>query len=338
MWRSDFFPRKLSFTREGRVVVVMSIGLGFAAINTGNNLIYVVFGLSLGFILISGFLSETNIRRITPSRMPYFRAGAGRAVPFLLSAGNGGRRMSSFGIEVWPLFEGDDVKTEPAVFTEVEPGASVDGPASVTFPRRGEYPIRGMVVSTEFPFSFFRKSAVIPANGSVIVHPAVHALREVRIPAGAEGEEESLPRPGRGYEFFGVRDFRSGDNPRHISHRLSAARGRTVVREFEQTGNRMVFIALVNIDPGGDDGQARAEFAIEKAASVAVHLIAQGRVVGLASCSGVVTAGTGQAQSVRILDHLATLPVLELNPPGEEMQIRSLLADENPRGVIWIRP
>lgn len=338
MWRSDFFPRKLSFTREGRIIVVISIGLGFAAINTGNNLIYVVFGLSLGLILISGFLSESNIRRIVASRMPVIRAQAARPVSFLLSGRNPNRRMSSFGVEIWPLFEGDDVKTAPAVFTEIPPGAELEGPASVTFPRRGEYRLHGIVVSTEFPFSFFRKSAVVQGPGSVIVHPAIHPLREVRVPVGADGEEESLPRPGRGYEFFGVRDFRVGDNPRHISHRLSAARGQTIVREFEQTGNRMVFIAVVNIDPGGADGEARAEFAIEKAASVAAHLIEQGRVVGLASCSGLVTPGSGPAQADRILDHLAVMPVLELNPPGEEMQIRSLLADENPGGVIWIRP
>jgi len=338
MWRSNFFPRKLSFTREGRIIVVISTGLGFAAVNTGNNLIYVVFGLSLGLILISGFLSESNIRRIVPSRMPRLRAQASRPATFLLSANNGNTRRASFGVEIWPLFDGDDVKVEPAVFTELPAGTERDGPASVTFPRRGEYRMHGMVVSTEFPFSFFRKSAVTPAGGSVIVHPVIRELRDVKVPPGSEGEEESLPRPGRGYEFFGVRDFRVGDNPRNISHRLSAARGQTIVREFEQTGNHMVFIALVNSNPGGDDGGARVETAIEKAASVAVHLLGNGRVVGLVTYSGVVAPGSGPAQADRILDHLAVLPVLELNPPGEEIQIRGLVADENPGGVIWIRP
>lgn len=338
MWRSDFFPRKLSFTREGWVIVLISVGLGLAAINTGNNLIYLVFGLSLGLILISGFLSEHNIRRIRPSRMPVFRARAGRPASFMLSCSNGNRRFSSFGIEIWPMFDSTEVKVDPAAFTEILAGTEVEGPATATFVRRGEYPFKGVVISTDFPFSFFRKSAVMPDKGTIVVHPFVHPLREVKVPVGAEGEEESLPRPGRGYEFFGVRDFRTGDNPRHISHRLSAARGQTIVREFEQTGNRMVYIALVNIRPSGSDGLERVEFAIEKAASVAVHLIGEGRVVGLASCSGAVAAGTGPAQADSILDHLATLPVLDMNPPGEEIQIRSVLASENPGGVIWVRP
>lgn len=337
-WKSDFFPRKLSFTREGKVVFFISIGLGLAAVNTGNNLLYLVFGLSLGLIIISGFLSEVNIRSIQTARMPRIRPQAMRPVSFLLSAENTHKHVSSFGLEVWPLFEGDDIKSEPARFLELAPGSVHSGPASVTFPRRGEYKIHGMVASTGFPFSFFRKSAVSLLKETFIVHPRVHPLREIRIPVGAEGEDESLPTAGRGFEFFGVRDFRVGDNPKNISHKLSAGRGELIVREFEQTGNREVIIALLNINPGGEEGLSRAEMAIEKAASVAVHLLQQGRVVGIASSFDLVSPGTGSAQIDRILDYLAVVPILELNPPGEEIPLRATLGSTNPRSVIWIRP
>lgn len=337
-WRSDFFPRKLSFTREGKIVVLISIGLGFAAINTGNNLLYLVFGLSLALILISGFLSEYNIRSVRPLRMPAMRAETGRPVSFLLGAVNGNTRMSSFGIDVWPLFEGDNIVTEPARFLELPPGATVDGPSSVIFGSRGKYNLYGVVVSTAFPFSFFRKSAVTPVAETVIVHPRVHQIKEFDLPVAAEGEDESLPRAGRGFEFFGVRDFRTGDNPRNISHRLSAGRGQLIVREFEQTGNREVTIALVNVDPGDENGLDRAEVAIEIAASIAVHLLARGRVVGLVSSFDVVLPGTGVAQADRILDYLASVPVLEMNSPGEETHVRSILASINPGAVVWVRP
>lgn len=337
-WRSDFFPRKLSFTREGKIVVLISIGLGFAAINTGNNLLYMVFGISLALIMISGFLSEYNIKSVRPSRMPQIRAEAGRPVSFLLGAANGNSRMSSFGIEVWPLFEGEGIVTEPSRFLELPPGASLQAPAAVTFASRGRYSLHGVVVSTSFPFSFFRKSAVTPASDVVTVHPRIHRMDDLRLPAAAEGEDESLPRAGRGFEFFGVRDFRTGDNPKNISHRLSAGKVQMIVREFEQTGNREVTIALVNVDPGGDDGPARAESAIEIAGSIAVHLLGQGRVVGLVSSFDVVSPGTGPAQADRILDYLATVKVMELNSPGEEIHVRSMLAGITPGAVVWVRP
>lgn len=338
LWRSEFFPRKLSFSREGKVVVLISIGLGFAAVNTGNNLLYMVFGLSLALILISGFLSEYNIRSIVPGRMGRLRASAGRPVSFLLGATNGNRRMSSFGIEVWPLVDGDGVQVEPARFLEIGPGAVGESPGSIRFARRGRYGLHGVVVSTSFPFSFFRKSAVAACSDTVVVHPVVHPMSEIELPAAAEGEDDSLPRAGRGFEFFGVRDFRVGDNPRNISHRLSAGRTQLIVREFEQTGNKEVILALVNVDPGGRDGLERAETAVEIAASVAVHLLGRGRVVGLVSSFDAVSPGSGPAQVERILDYLATVPILELNSPGEEMHVRQMLASMNPGAVVWVRP
>ena len=50
-------PRRLRFTREGRIIVLLSVGVGFAAINTGNNLLYLLLGWALSFIIASGVLS-----------------------------------------------------------------------------------------------------------------------------------------------------------------------------------------------------------------------------------------------------------------------------------------
>jgi hypothetical protein len=37
-------PRRLRFTRDGKYFVAISIGIGLAAINTGNNLLYLILG------------------------------------------------------------------------------------------------------------------------------------------------------------------------------------------------------------------------------------------------------------------------------------------------------
>ena len=43
-WRP---PRKLKFTREGKYFLGITLGVGFAAINTGNNLLYLLLGMLL---------------------------------------------------------------------------------------------------------------------------------------------------------------------------------------------------------------------------------------------------------------------------------------------------
>jgi uncharacterized protein (DUF58 family) len=44
------------------------MGVGFAAFNTGNNLMYLVLSLMLGFLVLSGVLSESSLRGIRVRR------------------------------------------------------------------------------------------------------------------------------------------------------------------------------------------------------------------------------------------------------------------------------
>src|SRR6185436_19935940 len=49
-------PRKLKFTREGKYFLGITLGVGFAAINTGNNLLYLLLGMLLSLIVLSGVM------------------------------------------------------------------------------------------------------------------------------------------------------------------------------------------------------------------------------------------------------------------------------------------
>src|SRR5689334_20933575 len=51
--------RPIRFTRFGTFYVLFALAVGAAAINTGNNLLYLILGLLLGLIVVSGFLSDS---------------------------------------------------------------------------------------------------------------------------------------------------------------------------------------------------------------------------------------------------------------------------------------
>ena len=74
--------RQLRFTQEGRYLVLISLGIGFAAINTGNNLLYLMLGMLLSIIIVSGILSEHTLRKLVVRRVLPETAFAGR--PFLV--------------------------------------------------------------------------------------------------------------------------------------------------------------------------------------------------------------------------------------------------------------
>ena len=62
-WR--LWPRRTLWpARDGWWCLGAALGLGFAAINTGNNLLYLLVSMLLGLIIVSGVLSEQSIRRV----------------------------------------------------------------------------------------------------------------------------------------------------------------------------------------------------------------------------------------------------------------------------------
>ena len=61
-------PRKLQPTRAGWCFFALVMGVGFAALNTGNNLLYLVLSLMLSFLILSGAFSESALRGVCVTR------------------------------------------------------------------------------------------------------------------------------------------------------------------------------------------------------------------------------------------------------------------------------
>jgi hypothetical protein len=100
--------------------------------------------------------------------------------------------------------------------------------------RRGRYRLSGLRVSTKFPFGIIQKSREVSDPVDLVVYPALVAVPTALL--------RGLPaRPGQGRDkwrsrngdFFGLRDFRPGDDPRDIHWRTTAKRGVLFVRENE---------------------------------------------------------------------------------------------------------
>src|SRR5229473_86398 len=67
LWRL-FHPRRtIKPTRDGWWCLFVAVGLGVAAINTGNNLLYLLVSALLALIVVSGILSEQSMRGLAPA-------------------------------------------------------------------------------------------------------------------------------------------------------------------------------------------------------------------------------------------------------------------------------
>src|SRR5690242_7719372 len=99
--------RHLRFTREGKVFVFVTFALGFAAVNTGTNLMYLMFGFMLSLIVLSGILSEHVLRKLTIERRLPKRAFAGEPALIELAVKNGKERLVSYSVEIEDQAEGE---------------------------------------------------------------------------------------------------------------------------------------------------------------------------------------------------------------------------------------
>ncbi len=286
-----------------------------SAINTGNNLLYLLLGMLLSMIIASGVLSEMSLRGLQVRRRPPARVHVNQ--PFLMGIElqNGKQRLPSFSIEVEDLVSGSPIDKK-CYFLKLPAGKMQQTSYRHTLLRRGLTEFSGLRLSTRFPFGLFRKSRVIDLSDEILVLPRVVPVANPPRPRGYAFGDEAHGRKGRRGEFHGLREFRDGDDPRDIHWRSSARKGRQMVREYEDEASRRVVLFLDNALAGGDVCNdeiaiAALERAVSLAASLSSDYLERGFSLKLVARGQATGWMKGPAQLLSVLRVLALLPAVE---------------------------
>jgi uncharacterized protein (DUF58 family) len=291
-------PRRLYFTRGGGFFTAGAFAIGLAAINTGDNLLYLLLGGMMGFIAVSGWLSEQVVRGIEVRALPPRAATAGTPTRVGYEVRNRKKWMPSYALEV---VEPDGGRAYAPV---VRAGQAYAVRADRVFERRGVYTLAPVTLATSFPFGLFIKTREVAVGGEVVVWP--RRDRNVREPltggdkARRRGQLAGSAEGARG-EFRGLRGYRPGDDPRDVHWRSTARLGLPLVREYERDVGKTVWLCL---DLRTDD-EREADMAAEIVASLADRAAGRHERFGLVTADIVVGAGQGVAQLERVLDALA---------------------------------
>ena len=308
IWRRLRAWRRIRFTTGGAVFTAGSFAVGFAAVNTGNNLLYLLLGAMLGFIALSGWLSEQALRGLEVRRRTPPGVTVSRTVRISYHVTNRKRRLPT--LAVYLIEEG---LPGDAFIARLDAGESITVRSENHFIRRGIYPLEVLTLSTAFPFGLFTKERDITLPGELIIWP--RADRPVPLPAPPGGSQprysdvSGVTLGARG-EYRGLREYRSGDDPRDIHWRSTARTGKPVVREYDQDAAETIWICLDTRDEPGDP----AEGAVETAASLAGRAFQEGRRFALATPTRHVETGTGSGQLERVLDVLARVDFQQSGP------------------------
>jgi uncharacterized protein (DUF58 family) len=299
LWRRLRAWRRLRFTSGGVAFTLGTLAVGLAAMNTGNNLLYLLLGSMLGFITVSSWLSEQAIVKLRIERRSPRAVTVGHEFRLLYEVTNRKKRLPSFAVEL------SEVGLPGKAFlAHVAPLGHTSVRSVNRFIRRGIYPLGAVTLSTGFPFGLFRKERDIELPGELIVWPRTD--RAVREPSQGAGR---VPRAGpsargaagtRG-EYRSLRDYRVGDDSRDIHWKSSARLRAPVIREYERDGAETRWICL---DVRAEPGEA-AEVAVEVAASLAAGAVAQQNPFALLAGGQLLEPGEGAGQLERALDILA---------------------------------
>jgi uncharacterized protein (DUF58 family) len=342
----DREPRKLSFTREGQIAVVLAVVIGVAAINTGNNLLYLLLGWLLAFIIASGILSEMTMRGLRITRAMPATVIAGEPFLLELTVENLKLNRASYSIEIEDLV-GDVPVDKRCYFLKIPAGKQQRTTYRHTFPRRGLHRIDRARIATKFPFSLFRKSREINAVTEVVVLPPRIAVRPPVFSSQVRGDTQSQ-RLGRRGEFFGLREHRLGDDRRDVHWRSSARTGRLLVREFEDESSRAIVIVLDNglrdevrsadadnmLMPQQQDQMFAFDRAVATAHSLAAMYIEQNWSVELVARGCHIRPGQGRMHFANIGRALATLQAAAIDTPfAASVALRSESVLIVPRGA-----
>jgi uncharacterized protein (DUF58 family) len=291
--------RRVSFTVGGLVFTLGTFAVGFAAMNTGNNLLHMLLGAMLGFIVVSSWLSEQVIRDVEVHRQVPRAVTVGRQMRLIYAVTNHKPRVPTMALEI------SEVGLPNRAFVgHVAAGATEKGRSTNIFVRRGIYTLGTVTLSTAFPFGLFLKERDLEIPGEIVVWPRTDRRVPTPAPGGGRVPRTGLsPRGAAGHrgEYRSLRQYRPGDDPRDIHWRSSARLREPVIREYERDGAETRWICL---DVKAEPGEA-AEAAVEVAAALAARASAEARPFALVAGDRVVDPGQGPGQLERVLDALA---------------------------------
>jgi uncharacterized protein (DUF58 family) len=315
--------RRLGFTRLGRWYVALAIGIGMAAVNTGNNLLFLVLGLLLSSIIVSGVLAERSLKGVEVRRRLPDVATAGSPALVGIAVKNRKSRAPSFSLEVRE--RGGDVAGN-AFLVVLAPGAMEEATYRFTPARRGRHLLEELEIVTRAPFGLFEKSRPVDAPGELIVFPRQVPPPEVEIDRLARQGEDASGRIGVGQEVHGLRDHRPGEDVRAIHWRTSARMGRLIGIDREQERRRRICVVL---DQRGLAGGI-LERAIEHAAALFERELDQGADVGLSVSGQALPAANGAPHRgaglslLALLEEAAAGPEPALDPLASSVYVAGL--------------
>lgn len=278
----------VKITKSGYIYIIMTVVLSVGAVNTGNNLLYLMASLTLALMILSGLTSFWNLFFLEILLIAPKEIFAEIPAPFRLVVDK--KRGSSFFLSFETRF---GAARRPIVRGQSEEALWL------TFPNRGVASIEKMRVHSGFPLGFIRRFKIFATSMEVPVYPRPMVRSLPPLAGRSHANEMGVTRHGElGDEMRDLRDYRQSDPLKWVDWKATARKGQTMVRDFFYVEGDTLTLDL-----------SRRDGPWEKRLSEACYLILEGHKKAL-SLSLIlpdrkIDAGKGEGHKRRLMEALA---------------------------------
>jgi uncharacterized protein (DUF58 family) len=348
------YKMEYRITREGWIYIVAVILVSLAALNTGNNLLFLILASLIAVILMSGILSSATLSGIEMRLELPEHIFAAQTVRATVELENEKLTLPSFSLRV----ECAKTKSTPVVamletpvyFPYLQKHDRVQQSVPMTFPRRGVYRQEAFRIVTRFPFGFLQKSRRIDLNTEALVYPSVEPTDEyLEILRGLQGALESLSK-GRGQDLYALRNYVPTDSARYVHWKASARSGSLMVREFTREDDCRVLLVLdphvtpvatTRSAPVSETATERFERAVTLCASLAWHFYERNALLQFRTAGMESELAPAERIIFQVLRQLALSQPLPADPNHELItqlaaspDLFKIIVTSQPRGSI----
>ena len=167
--------------------MALTLLIGVAATNTGNNALYMVVALMMAALIVSGVLSRNDVRKVEVEVTPPEELFARSPAAFQVEISNRSRLLPR-----WLLLVSFSDHAPTLLCPWLPRAGSRSAVVELEFPRRGVHRLAAAHLATLFPLGLFRKGMRQRLDREVVVFPSSDSRASIR--CGGRPPPSARPR------------------------------------------------------------------------------------------------------------------------------------------------
>jgi uncharacterized protein (DUF58 family) len=221
-------------TTAGVFLILITIGVGSAAFNTGQNILYLALALLLSTLLLSGVMSWNNFKGCRWRMDSGERFRVGEITPINLVLLNTKKQLPSWSLSFLVSAQKSGQREVIDLLERLDAGEEKTLEWAFAAQKRGRERLVLEALLSRYPFGFLKKSIQTELSHEVVIWPGRVRYEFSAGRIGQRWQAGMQRQRGEGVDLIQLRDYRQGDSWRKLHWKATARLGKLQIRETEQ--------------------------------------------------------------------------------------------------------